>query len=215
MIMKKIVKLIFVTALIALTATNVSAQEKKFHFGVKAGVNFSTVNLEKKDYKDNLGYQAGIALQYDLPSWLSVDSGLLFHIKGVEDTEYGRTQGLGYIEVPLNLQFGPKFYNDNIRVFVQAGPYLGYAISKDIKGKETKNSDGSKTRESFDWKNINRFEYGASVGLGVKLFAFQISADYNWNFGSVANASSTVENFPKCFSNANFSGFSLNLAVIF
>lgn len=214
--MKKIQ--IFLLAAIMLMAGCVvsSAQEKKMHFGVKAGMNFSTVDLTKNDYKKNLGYQAGLALQYDVNSWLSVEPDLLFHIRGVEDKQYGRSQGLGYIEVPINLQFGPRFYNDNIRVFAQAGPYIGYAISNDIKGKEIVNKDGSKTREGFEWSNINRLEYGAAVGLGIKLFAFQLSAEYTWNFGSVASESGIAnKSFPECFSSANFSGFNLNLAIIF
>ncbi len=208
-IMKKILTTAVAAILLLLSAAGAQAQEKRMHFGVKAGANFSTLNYN--DYKSNLGYQAGIALQFDLPAWFSIEPDILFHIKGAQDAEYGRSQGLGYLEVPINLQWGPRFLDGNMRVFIQGGPYLGYAISKDIKGNET-GSEGE--RENFSWDNINRFEYGAAVGLGIKIFAFQISAEYTWNFGTVKSATA-VESFPDIFNNKNFSGFQVNLAILF
>lgn len=211
--MNRILKF-FVCLAVLVTASSASyAQTKITHFGVKVGANFSALNYE--GYKDNMGYQAGIAVQVDLPAWFSVQPDILFHIKGAQDVENGRNQGLGYIEMPINLQWGPRFYDDNIRVFIQGGPYFGYAVSKDIKGKETQTfGSEQKTRQDFDWSNVNRFECGAGVGLGIKLFAFQLSAEYTWNFGSIKSASA-VKDFPSLFNEGNFSGFQVNLAILF
>ena len=62
-IMKKILTTAVAAMLLLLSAAGAQAQEKRMHFGVKAGANFSTLNYN--DYKSNLGYQAGIALQFD------------------------------------------------------------------------------------------------------------------------------------------------------
>ena len=202
--MKKSLKLLFIAAAVLISAA-ASAQEKKMHFGVKAGANFST--LDYTDYKNNIDYQAGIVLQFNLPAWFSVEPDIMFHRTRVQDDENGRKQGLGYIDVPVNIQWGPRFLNDNMRVFLQASPHIGYAINKDIK-------TGGEEPKVFDWKNVNRFQYGAGVGLGVKIFAFQLSAEYTWNFGSIANINAETD-FPKMFNKGNFSGFQVNLAIVF
>lgn len=173
------------------------------HFGVKAGINFSD---PAANVKTNLGYQAGLAVQCDLPLWFSVQPELLFHVKGGQVGE-ANAFGLGYLEVPVNVQWGPRFYDDNIRVFVQGSPFIGYAISKDVKN--------PKTGEPYDWKNINRFEYGVGAGLGVQLWHFQITAQYNWSLGDLVNSGFAEEEFKKIFSKSNFSGYTVSLAIIF
>lgn len=177
------------------------------HFGVKAGINFSDPNSEAKT---NMGYQAGIAVQCDLPLWFSVQPELLFHLKGGQASPSdadSRAFGLGYLEIPVNIQWGPRFSDDRFRVFVQGAPFIGYAISKDIK-----DSRG----ESYSWKNVNRFEYGVGAGLGIQLWRhFQITGQYNWSLGDLVNSGFAEEEFKKIFNESNFSGYTVSLAIIF
>ncbi len=178
------------------------------HFGVKAGINFSD---PKSDVKTNLGYQAGIAVQCDLPLWFSVQPELLFHVKGGQASTSAKSGaqafGLGYLEIPVNIQWGPRFSDDRFRIFVQGSPFIGYAISKDMK-----NAKG----ESYDWKNINRFEYGVGAGLGVQLWShFQIVGQYNWSMGDLVNSGFAEQEFKRVFDESNFSGYTVSLAIIF
>ena len=178
------------------------------HFGVKAGINFSD---PKSDVKTNLGYQAGIAVQCDLPLWFSVQPELLFHVKGGQTSTSAKSGaqafGLGYLEIPVNIQWGPRFSDDRFRIFVQGSPFIGYAISKDMK-----NAKG----ESYDWKNINRFEYGVGAGLGVQLWRhFQIVGQYNWSLGDLVNSGFAEQEFKRVFDESNFSGYTVSLAIIF
>lgn len=193
--------LIIVVASLALVFSPAALNAQ--HFGVKAGINFSD---PKADVKTNLGYQAGIAVQCDLPLWFSIQPELLFHVKGGQATADSRAFGLGYLEVPVNIQWGPRFCDDNIRVFAQGSPFIGYAISKDIK-----NSKG----EPYDWKNINRFEYGVGAGIGVQLWFLQITGQYNWSLGNLVNSGFAEEAFKNVFSESNFSGYTVSLAIIF
>lgn len=178
------------------------------HFGVKAGINFSD---PKANVKTNLGYQAGIAVQCDLPLWFSIQPELLFHVKGGQ-ADMGRNAsnrafGLGYLEIPVNIQWGPRFSDDRFRVFVQGSPFIGYAISKDMKDDRG---------NSYDWKNVNRFEYGVGVGLGIQLWRhFQITGQYNWSLGDLVNSGFAEEEFKRIFDESNFSGYTLSLAIIF
>ena len=178
------------------------------HFGVKAGINFSD---PKAEVKTNMGYQAGIAVQCDLPLWFSIQPELLFHLKGgqVSAGSGGNTRpfGLGYLEIPVNIQWGPRFSDDRFRIFVQGSPFIGYAISKDVK-----NSRG----ESYGWKNINRFEYGVGAGLGIQLWRhFQITGQYNWSLGDLVASGFAEDEFKRIFNESNFSGYTVSLAIIF
>ena len=165
----------------------------------------------KKDVKTNLGYQAGIAVQCDLPLWFSIQPELLFHVKGGQ-VDMGRNTGnqafgLGYLEIPVNIQWGPRFSDDRFRVFLQGSPFIGYAISKDMKDARG---------ETYGWKNINRFEYGVGAGLGIQLWRhFQITGQYNWSLGDLVNSGFAEQEFKNIFDESNFSGYTVSLAIIF
>lgn len=201
-------KRIYIILAAALLALCIPDTARAQHFGVKAGVNFSD---PKSDVKTNLGYQAGIAVQCDLPLWFSIQPELLFHVKGGQ-ADMGRNVdnqafGLGYLELPVNIQWGPRFSDDRFRVFLQGSPFIGYAISKDMKDARG---------ETYDWKNINRFEYGVGAGLGVQLWRhFQITAQYNWSLGDLVNSGFAEEEFKRIFDESNFSGYTVSLAIIF
>lgn len=202
--MKKIYIILAAAALFMCVPFCADAQ----HFGVKAGVNFSDPG---SDVKTNLGYQAGIAVQCDLPLWFSIQPELLFHVKGGQAAVSGKSDpqafGLGYLELPVNIQWGPRFSDDRFRIFVQGSPFIGYAISKDMK-----NARG----ESYDWKNINRFEYGLGAGLGIQLWRhFQIVGQYNWSLGDLVRSGFAEQEFKRIFDESNFSGYTVSLAIIF
>ncbi len=202
--MKKIYIILAAAALFMCVPFCADAQ----HFGVKAGVNFSD---PESDVKTNLGYQAGIAVQCDLPLWFSIQPELLFHVKGGQAVVSGKSDpqafGLGYLELPVNIQWGPRFSDDRFRIFVQGSPFIGYAISKDMK-----NARG----ESYDWKNINRFEYGLGAGLGIQLWRhFQIVGQYNWSLGDLVRSGFAEQEFKRIFDESNFSGYTVSLAIIF
>lgn len=196
---------IITTAVIACLLLAFPAMSSGQSFGIKGGVNFSSINSE---VKDNLGYQAGLVYQIDLPLWFSIQPELMFHVKGGRvDKVKENAFGLGYLEVPVNIQWGPRFLDGNIRTFAQVTPFVGYAISKDMK-----NAKG----EAYDWKNINRFEYGLGAGLGIQLWRhFQITGQYNWSLGNLVNSGFAEDEFKKVFDESNFSGYTISLAIIF
>ena len=155
-------------------------------FGLKAGMNFSSIN--NGAVKDNIGYQAGLTYQIDFPLWFSIQPELMFHVKGGKVGTGGESDafGLGYLEIPVNIQWGPRFKDGDIRVFLQG-----------------------------TWKNINRFEYGVGAGLGIQLWHFQITGQYNWSFGDLTRQSQAEAEFKEMFSKSNFGGYTLSLAILF
>ena len=97
----------------------------------------------------------------------------------------------------MNVQLGPRFAHRNLRLFVQASPYIGYAVSK---------------QAGTSWDDMNRFSYGAGLGAGVQLWCFQLTAQYNWNLGALENVRNTsLEDFDK----SKINGASVSLALMF
>ena len=197
-------KKFLMTLLAASMLSAVAVPAVAANIGLKAGINVS--NLSTEGVKNYLGYQAGLAFQFDLPLWFSIQPDLIFHVKGtrVEDTNL-QALGLGYLEVPVNIQWGPRFLDGNIRVFLQGSPFIGYAISKDLR-----DAQGN----SYAWNNVNRFEYGVGAGLGVQLWRFQLTAQYNWSFGRLGSGNIADETLRTLFSESNFSGYTISLAVM-
>ena len=211
--MKKLITLCVVVLVSAATAFNANAGR----FGVKAGVNVTNLNMDNIESIGALGYSAGITWQWNLPLWLAIQPDLMYHVKATNLDQVGSQLSLGTVEFCPNVQWGPRFANKNIRVFAQASPFIGYAVSKDIT-----EGDGIISDEIKDimnqygvagtWDNVNRFSYGCGLGVGVQLWALQVTAQYVWNFGSLTNISDvSVESF----NDTNFGGYNVTLALMF
>lgn len=172
-------------------------------FGVKAGANVTSLDF-KAGMPPTLGYSAGISWQFDLPLGFAIQPDLLYHVKATRLSEITReTFGLGYVEVPVNLQWGIRFAEKNLRLFAQASPFIGYAVAQ----------TGSVEYKGLDrWTDINRFSYGAGLGLGVQLWALQVTAQYNWNLGKLVDIRDTDLSD---FNDKNFGGYTISVAFMF
>lgn len=174
-------------------------------FGIKAGTNVTSLDF-KTGIPPTLGYAAGITWQWDLPLGFALQPDLLYHVKASRLSEIDtRAIGLGYVELPVNIQWGLRFAEKNLRLFAQASPFVGYAV--------TQTGDAFTQTSGLDkWTNINRFSCGAGLGLGIQLWALQVTAQYNWNFGKLANYKDlSISDF----NDANFSGYTVAVALMF
>ena len=95
---------------------------------------------------------------------------------------------MGYIELPLQLQWGPDLLL--FRPYVLAEPFLGYAIATNSKGKTQ--LDVSASSSSFKESGMSRLEYGFGLGGGIEIWRIQLSAKYFWNFGSLYDQGGSV-----------------------
>lgn len=81
--MKKIKTILFVTA-IFLVAGSAGAQEKKATFGFKAGLNVSNIgSTDEKEFdntKSNVGFHAGVTLDYAIKSSWYLLTGLEYSV---------------------------------------------------------------------------------------------------------------------------------------
>lgn len=164
-------------------------------FGVKGGVNFANVSFSGSGMdvspKSITGFHIGAVADFQLKESLHFNTGLLYSGKGFKmdysdgETSVSMTESFNYLDIPLNLAYLFPI-NDKYDVFIQAGPYLAYALSgKDKVGSETSNID-------FKENGMKRFDYGLGIGGGVQFGAIVASLNYQLGLANL-NDDSTMD----------------------
>ena len=215
--MKKLIAISAAILMAALLSTDADAKR----FGIKAGVNVTDLNVENVESVGALGYQAGISWQFDLPLGFAIQPDILYHVKATKFDQVESQLGFGYVEVPVNIQWGLRLADRKVRIFAQASPFVGYAVAQtgdfdsvfDQMGvdKELLDKVGVNTDNIDKWANVNRFSYGAGLGAGVQFGFLQLTAQYNWNFGNSLEG----KEFEALFNKSNFGGYTVSLAFMF
>lgn len=205
--MKRIIHIVL--ALLLSSTFHLTAQTR---FGVIGGVGFDKAKFsEISNAEAPVGWNAGITWSWDLPAGFSIQPSVCYHQKEamlLPDV----SQRMGYIEIPLSIQWGPDLVL--FRPLVDFTPYFGYAISNGIVGKA-----GNLAVDRMSWEGKQRWEYGLGVGGGIELWRFQLICRYNWNFGSLYDP----DGWEKLKANmgdlnsssSNFEGITLTLAFFF
>jgi len=143
---------------LAITAGTFSfAQEKAaasaspVKFGVKAGLNVSSIN--DNDSKAKAGFYGGFFANIPVASSFSVQPEVLYNGMGAKDKTYSSVKlNLDYISVPVMVQ-----YNVLPDLYVEAGPQFSFAISQKLKG------DGGSVDVDQAFKG---FDLGLGLGAG-------------------------------------------------
>jgi hypothetical protein len=148
-------------------------------FIVKAGYNYSASSVSEMK-KGRSGWQAGIGFQTSSSHGFSFQPELLYKVSGLKLSD-GANLSLGYLELPLNVQWGPDLLI--CRPFVFAGPYVGYKV------RTAASSDFPESAASV----LNKFEFGLGAGLGINIWKLQIAGRFNWNLGSFADVKSAQQ----------------------
>ncbi len=181
--MKKIV----IVLSILLLGSGIMAQG--FSIGPQIGFSSTTI-LEKNDLTGRidknlkLGYQLGVAAEFELMSFLYVGSAVTFFQKGDsrgDDTFTSKTK-LGYIDIPITI--GYKMPLGNVSVFGNVGPYSSIAII----GKTYYQTDmgQEELEENYEIEfgeemgQYKRFDTGVTFGGGVEFKQFQVKANYSF-----------------------------------
>lgn len=198
-------RIIAAVAVLLLAATSASAQ-----LGITAGLTSGATDVQTA-YDDMFTaktvdqYHVGLIYKIDLPFGLAVVPGVVYNMKGVslqKNLEIASTSidevnidsRTGYLEIPVQLRW--TFGGETLGVFAFAEPYIGYAITTEtIASAKSKHGQGlietlkvNDVDEGAEWNGIEKLEYGAGAGLGVRLFNFvEVSAKCFWNMGPMFN----------------------------
>ncbi len=169
-------------ALFILFSVQASAQAK---WGVTAGMNFNTSKFSELDVKARAGWNVGVTALLDLPLGFSIQPSVVYNQKGaniVSSKLVDASQTMGFLEVPVSVQWGPDLLV--FRPFVDVTPYVGYAISNKYSA-SVAGIDVSGNSEK--WEGLQRFEYGVGIGGGINVWRLQAVVRYCWNLGSLYN----------------------------
>lgn len=195
--MKKTVALVLI-ALAALITVPAKAQVK---FGIKGGLNISTVHFNKEIMsKGNMtGFQIGPMIEARIPLvGLGIDAAVLYSQKGL---------GIGsqdiktdYLDVPVNLKW--KFGLPIIKGYFAAGPYVGFRVGGDKVWKVLNDQIEAKS-----------FSAGLNFGAGIELIS-HLQVGFNYGLGLTDNYSIKKVDLSNGGNGKN-RGWSITAAILF
>lgn len=195
-------KLLLTLSLVFLTTFSFA---QTVNFGVKAGINLSTVAFNDPlpnfayDAQNITGFQAVVVANIGFQH-LDIQPGLFFITKGQKFTEEESipnnnqnysvhvtgSQKFNYLELPVNFLYKIQV-TPGTKIRAGGGPYLGYGLSGTtiihITGSQTSNYTGGVTFGTDEAKNdYKRFDYGVNFTTGVELKK-HFTIDLNYGLG--------------------------------
>lgn len=152
---KKMKKIILSLGLLVGVASVANAQTGTT-FGLKAGINYSTVTGDEvEDVESKIGLQAGAFANFGLSDLISIQPEVLYSQKGTgfeedEDVKFK----LNYIDVPILVKVNAG------GLFFEGGPQVGFLAG----AKATNGDDDEDIKDDF-----NSIDFGYAVGLGYQV----------------------------------------------
>jgi hypothetical protein len=116
--MKKL-RNIILSMLVLVTLGSLQAQDKAVRFGVKAGLNVSTVYGDL-EYDPTAGFYIGGLADFTVSKKIHIQPELLYSLEGFKDAS------IGYLRLPIMA----KYYTSN-RFNLQLGPTIGLKANAD------------------------------------------------------------------------------------
>ena len=196
--MKKFIGLVFLMICVVLPA------KSQLRFGIKGGVNISSVHLNSDLLKaDNVtGFQIGPMFETTIPLvGVGIDAAILYSQKGmdvksdIENTEV-KTD---YIDIPVNLKW--KFGIPLVKAYLAAGPYASFRVGGDKFWEVPESIVGQVKAKSFS--------AGLKFGAGVELVK-HLQVGFNYCLGLSDNYS--AEDYNLTTKNR---GWSVTAAILF
>ncbi len=150
-----------------------ATKAQKVHFGLKAGMNASSLtNMGPSETK--IGFNAGVLahIHTNNKNW-GIQPELIYSVEGAKTPLLGGNNksnlNLGYLNVPILVQY---MFDNGFRL--EAGPQFGFLMSAKSKVSGGSNND---VKGSFNNTNIS-----IPVGVGY-LTTYGLGFDARYNFG--------------------------------
>ncbi len=144
---------------ITIIGFSISSNAQDIKFGVKGGVNFSSINGNdiSDDIDGRTGYHIGAVAQVGLTDMFALQPELIYSAQGIKNLD------IDYINIPvlLKLKFAELFS-------VEAGPQFGFVIN-----------DGFRTGKP------QSFDFNGALGAGVEFGSFFGQLRYSIGFTDV------------------------------
>lgn len=164
--------------LVALVAIfSVGYASADFRWGIKAGLNFSNLNLKNvpssiQDPGNRTGWQAGLLAEFTIPIVnIGADASLMYMRQNVDHNQ--AYENKDFIDLPINLKWkiGLPIVGKIISPIIYTGPDFLFALNKHV-------------LDDFKSKSC---EIGWNLGIGVELLNhLQVTGGYCFGLNSVA-----------------------------
>ena len=177
-------KLIILAATLFLLS-NVKAQD--VHFGIKAGLNASSLNYNNNsDMQSKIGFNAGILAHIHTSSKMwAIQPELYYSSEGAKSkSNSNKSLNLGYLNLPVLIQY---MFDNGFRL--EAGPQVGFLMN-------AKSKVGNTSTDIKD--NMQSAVFSIPVGVGY-LTTGGLGFDARYNFG-ISNINKS-DRGPKVHSN--------------
>lgn len=198
-----------ILTLVVLLATITVAAQAQVKFGVKGGLNITSMKLDKSvaDKSNQAGFFIGPTVKFTLPVvGLGIDAAALYDQRSAKVLD--ETLKQQSIQIPINLRYGFGL-GSTASFYLFAGPQFGFAIGDKVTGL---------AHDAADWR-LKDSNLSANVGLGLMLLNhLQLSANYNIALGTtgevdVNNAINTAWN--TAIGKAKANAWQISLAYYF
>ena len=198
-----------ILTLVVLLATITVAAQAQVKFGVKGGLNITSMKLDKSvaDKSNQAGFFIGPTVKFTLPVvGLGIDAAALYDQRSAKVLD--ETLKQQSIQIPINLRYGIGL-GSTASFYIFAGPQFGFAIGDKVT---------ELANDAADWR-LKDSNLSANVGLGLMLLNhLQISDNYNIALGTtgevdVNNAINTAWN--TAIGKAKANAWQLSVAYFF
>ena len=186
-------KKLFTLAVVAATMMFSQTANAQVQFGVKAGVNLSSISMSHDkdaiDASNRTGFFAGATAVFQLPIvGLGVDGSILYDQReaklkisktDISTTPIDESLKLQQIAVPINIRYGFGL-GSLASAFVFAGPQFGFNVGD-------KKTEVVKNLVAWETESTN---FSLNFGVGVMaLNHLQVTANYNLALGKTSELS--------------------------
>lgn len=145
--------------------------EKKYSFGLKAGLNssnfysgFFLVNKKDSDQIPLLGFYFGGVVKFQMNRTFGIQTEVIFSQKGIKSNYSSEIYRINYIEVPVFVDISIPL-NQNIFLFFDLGPYLAIKLGETVNRSSQANWYGVELGGSpSQFKSI---DFGGILGTGI------------------------------------------------
>jgi hypothetical protein len=174
-------------------AAQAQSDDLSVRFGIKGGLNISQLYVDQPDVQDEnakLGLHAGVFMKAPISDFFAIQPELLYSNQGSK-VKYNGSSLLGiqsgevrfnlnYIQLPIlaSITAGPLSF--------QAGPYVSYLASANVKDLKQDLTTGS--QRDLDKSDFKSFDYGLAGGLALDVQGFQLGARYNYGLTNIGSS---------------------------
>ncbi len=161
------------TVLVLLMALAAMPMNAKVKFGVKGGLNISSVHFNSDiiDSDNITGFQIGPMIETTLPLvGVGVDAAILYSQKGWKLKDSDENLKSNYLDVPVNLKW--KFGLPAVKGYLAAGPYIGFRLGGDdfldgLLGQVKEKTFAAGLNFGAGVELVSHLQVGVNYGLGL------------------------------------------------